>query len=106
MSSAYIVRVSPKPISKSSMLDPESMNRPRREIDTASQVDGEGLPFRLKEGMHRAKIGVRNISKPAMKPTFEADEVAIPLQSKYQNLKCVGSFRNYLTIVGIPSRRN
>lgn len=77
-----MVSVSPKPISMSSMLDPDSMKSPSREKETATQVDEVGFPLRLKDGTHSERMGVRKMSKPAMKPTLEADDVAMPLLQK------------------------
>lgn len=51
---------------------------------TAIQVEELGLPLRLKEGTQSAKIGVRKMSKPAMKPTLDADEVAMPLHYMFK----------------------
>ena len=53
---------------------------------TATQVEEVGLPFRLKDGTQSAKMGVRKISKPAIKPTLDADDVAMPLQKKVRKI--------------------
>lgn len=58
-------------------------NQTSRETVTAIQVEEVGLPLRLKEGTQSAKIGVRKMSKPAIKPTLEAEEVAMPLKNMF-----------------------
>jgi hypothetical protein len=46
-------------------------------MQTANQVDGFGLPLRLKEGMNKENIGVKNKSKPKAYHPSSLEELVI-----------------------------